>query len=137
MKYGQCFPVTHSSSPRKDVSIHTPQDKLTGSFWGLWSSAGQPLEARSELTDVRSVLRSKDVQEAEETDGLVSTFSSCETRPRSMVREEKCKGQEEGREGHECMKEDVMKRRRQTSALPFEGRTTSQTDVTAVAGKAL
>lgn len=46
------------------------------------------VETWSELTDVRSVLRSNDVQEeSEEAEELVSTFSSWNPSPRSMVHE--------------------------------------------------
>lgn len=45
------------------------------------------VETWSELTDVRSVLRSTDVQdESEETEGLVSSFSSCHLSSRFMAR---------------------------------------------------
>lgn len=91
---------TYSSFPRKDVSLHTstlfciPEDTLMeGKLCGSPSSS-QPLGAASgvktwsELTDARSVLRSNDVHdESEETEGLMSSFSSCHLSPWSMVRE--------------------------------------------------
>lgn len=60
---------------------------------------------------MRSVLRSNDVQEeSEETDGLVSTFSSCNSSLRSMAQE----GQREWMIGGEKMKmrddEKMMRR---------------------------
>lgn len=94
--------VTYSSFPRKDVSLHATflvrasEEALTEEdFFGCWSSNGlRPpgavtgVETWSELTDVRSVLRSNDVQEeSEETEGLVFTFSSCNPSLRSMVQE--------------------------------------------------
>lgn len=95
---------TYSSFPRKDVSLHATvlirisEETLTEDVFGRWSSKGlQPLGAVtgvktwSELTDVRSVLRSNDVQEeSEEAEGLVSTFSSCNLSLRSMVQGWKC-----------------------------------------------
>lgn len=91
---------TYSSFPRKDVSLHTktlvcfPEDTLIkgklldslNNSQALEASIG--VETWSELMDVRSVLRSNDVQdESEETEGLVSSFSSCHPSSRSMVRE--------------------------------------------------
>lgn len=97
--WGECS-STYSSFPRKEVSFHTntllciPEDTLMGGKLGGSLNASQPLgaatgvETWSELTDVRSVLRSNDVQdESEDTEGLVSSFSSCHLSPRSMVEE--------------------------------------------------
>lgn len=43
------------------------------------------VKARSELTDVRSVLQSNDVQEeSEDRDGLLPSSSSCNPSPRSI-----------------------------------------------------
>lgn len=94
--FKQC---TYSSFPRKEVSLHatflvrTPEETLTEEdLCGCWSSSSlQPCGAVTgvmtpELTDVRSVLRSNDVQEeSEEAEGLVSTLSSRNPPPRSMV----------------------------------------------------
>lgn len=90
---------TYSSFPRKDVSLHTntlvcfPEDTLFKGKLRDSPKSSQPLEATgvetwSELMDVRSVLRSNDVQdESDETEGLVSSFSSCHLSLRSIVRE--------------------------------------------------
>lgn len=60
-----------------------PEDDLLGAVTGV--------KTWSELTDVRSVLRSHDVQEeseeTEETEGLVSSVSFCHPSPRSMEKE--------------------------------------------------
>lgn len=56
------------------------EDDLLGAVTGV--------KTWSELTDVRSVLRSHDVQEeSEETEGLVSSVSFCHPSPRSMEKE--------------------------------------------------
>lgn len=81
--------ATYSSFPRKDVSLHATARALDKTmseedFFGRGSSkALKPLRAVtgvtiwSELTEVMSVLMSKDVQEeSEDKEGLVSTVSS-------------------------------------------------------------
>lgn len=79
---------THASFPRKDVSLHAASPVRTSEetfivegLFGCWPMKGlQPggavtgVKMWSELTDVRSVLRSNDVQE--ESEELVSTSSS-------------------------------------------------------------
>lgn len=93
-----CF-CTYSSLPRKDVSLHAntlvcfPEDTLFKGKLRDSPNSSQLLEAVtgletwSELMDVRSVLRSNDVQEeSEETEGLPSSFSSRHPPLRSMVR---------------------------------------------------
>lgn len=75
---------THSSSPRKDVSVHgttrltRPSDG--GGFLGAkaWKRRqARGVEAGSELTDVRSVLQSYEVQEeSEDGDGLLASSPS-------------------------------------------------------------
>lgn len=83
---------------RKDVSLHstfqihaTEKAPTEEDFFGLWSSRGLlpmggGVKAGSELTDVRSVLRSSDDQEeSEETEELLSTHSSCQPCLRSMA----------------------------------------------------
>lgn len=103
-----CFPLlrwcTYSSSPRKDVSLHatlrirSPDEPLADDEedfdFGIEASkslqqlgAVTGVEARSELTDVRSVLQSNDVQEeSEDRDGLLPSSSSCNPSPRSIAR---------------------------------------------------
>lgn len=90
---------TYSSFPTKDVSHHvisqvrTAEEILTKDIFGRWSSKGWEqlgavtgVKTWSELTDVRSVLRSNDVQEeSEEEEGLVPTFSSRHPSPGSML----------------------------------------------------
>lgn len=103
----KCYKYTYSSFPRKDVSlqatslVRTSEETLTvEDVFGCWSKKGfQPVGAVtgvkvwSELMDVRSVLRSNDVQEeSEEAEGLVSTFSSCNPSPRFIVQEWKWRG---------------------------------------------
>lgn len=83
---------------RKDVSLHSAfqvhasNKTPTEIFFRFWTSRGlRPMgadtgvEDRSELTDVRSVLRSNDVQEESEETELVSTHSSRQPCLRSMV----------------------------------------------------
>lgn len=85
---------------RKDVSLHSTfqihaaeKAPAEEDFCGLWSSRGSlptgadtGVKAGSELTDVRSVLRSSDVQEeSDETEELLSTHSSCKPCLRSMA----------------------------------------------------
>lgn len=75
---------THSSSPRKDVSVHSttrvarPPDEggfLAAKAWKRRQTRG--VEAESELTDVRSVLQSYEVQEeSEDGDGLLVSSAS-------------------------------------------------------------
>lgn len=75
---------THSSSPRKDVSVHGTTrftrppgggGILGAKAWKRRQTLG--VEAGSELTDVRSVLQSYEVQEeSEDGDGLLASSPS-------------------------------------------------------------